>query len=539
MPATHSKQNSDFLAHEPCDVCGSSDGAARYSDGHLYCFVCGHYESGDGESTVKSKDKPVGDLIDLEYRPLKSRGITEETCRKFEYGVGYHKGSLVQVANYRNQKGRLVAQKLRTREKDFSIVGEGRDLGLWGAHLWNTGKMLVITEGELDALSVSQVQNNRWPVCSVPSGAAGAARSIRQNIEWLEQFDTVVFMFDQDTPGQKSAIDCAMLLSPGKAKIASLPLKDPNAMLLEGRGKEIVQAIWDSKVYRPDGVIPGDCQELWEKVSNDEHVESEDYPWFGLNEKTYGIRLGEVVTLSSGTGQGKSSVCREWQMWLLNKGHTVGIVALEENVKQSAQALMGLYLECPPHKWKEVGISTEQKREAFEATVGQSGRCVLYDHFGSMDSENLLSRIRYMAVAMGCTHIFLDHLSIVISGIGEGDERRLLDNTMTRLRSLVEELQISLIIVSHLKRPEGRSHEEGGQVSLSHLRGSGSIAQLSDICIALERDQQDEERKNITTLRVLKNRYTGDTGKACSVSYCPTTGRLSEWDEADVDNVPF
>tara|TARA_Y100001968_G_C19319188_1_gene698318 strand:- start:732 stop:1154 length:423 start_codon:yes stop_codon:yes gene_type:complete len=140
---------------------------------------------------------------------------------------------------------------------------------------------------------------------------------------------------------------------------------------------------------------------------------------------------------------------------------------------------------------------------------------------------------------MGCTHIFLDHLSIVVSGIGDGDERRLIDNTMTKLRSLVEELQIALVIVSHLKRPEGRSHEEGGQVSLAHLRGSGAIAQLSDICIGLERDQQDADLKNTTSLRVLKNRYTGDTGLCCSVKYNPLTGRLSEWDEQDVDDVPF
>jgi twinkle protein len=257
-----------------------------------------------------------------------------------------------------------------------------------------------------------------------------------------------------------------------------------------------------------------------------------------LNLKTYGMRKGEVVTLTSGTGQGKSSVIRNWEKWLLDQGHSVGIVALEENVAQTAKSLMGIHMEIPHHLWKDQGVTEDQKREAFDATVG-NGRCVLYDHFGSMDSENLLSRIRYMAVGMGCSHIFLDHLSIVISGIGGGDERRLLDNTMTKLRSLVEELQISLIIVSHLKRPEGRSHEEGGQVSLAHLRGSGAIAQLSDICIALERDQQDEARKNITTLRVLKNRYTGDTGVACSVSYNPDTGLLAEYDEAESEEVPF
>ena len=529
------EQESDFVAHEPCPACGSRDNLARYTDAHGYCFGCGYYEHGD--QPIEVEETSASGLIPIQYSPLNKRGISEDTCRKFNYGTGIHNGQPVQVANYRNEEGEIVAQKVRTRDKSFSVLGEGRGLGLWGKHLWGEGgKKIVITEGEIDALSVSQAQNNRWPVVSAPSGASGAAKAVRQHLEWLESFDTVVLMFDQDEPGQKAAVDCALLLSPGKAAIASLPLNDPNEMLVAGRTKELISAIWEAKTYRPDGVVPG--EELWERIIEEKEQERVEYPWVGLNEKTFGIRQGEVVTLSSGTGLGKRSVCREWQFWLLNKGHRVGIVSLEENVKQSAQALMGLYMGIPPFRWHQEEITEESKREAFDATVG-NGHAVLYDHWGSLDSANLLSRIRYMARGMGCTHVFLDHLSIVVSGIGDGDERRLIDNTMTRLRSLVEELQIALGIVSHLKRPEGRSHEEGGHVSLSHLRGSGAIAQLSDICIGLERDQQDEGRKHITCLRVLKNRYTGDTGIACHVKYDPVSGRLHEWNEEDVDSVPF
>ena len=524
------ESQTDFVCHEPCPSCGSRDNLARYSDGHGFCFGCSYYEHADGEANQAVRRNDLG-LLDIEFQPLTKRGITEETCRKWGYGVATFNGEPVQVANYKNDKGELIAQKVRTRSKDFITLGKTKSLNLWGENLWRDGgKMIVITEGEIDALSVSQgAFNNKYPVASLPTGAAGAVRSIKRSIEWLEKFDSVIFLFDQDEPGQKAARDCAILLSPGKAKIASLPLKDANEMLTAHKSKELISSIWGAKVYRPDGVILGD-EDLWEKISNEKQIESIEYPWFGLNEKTCGLRQGEVVTLTSGTGQGKSSVCREWQAWLLNKGYNVGIVALEENVKQSAQSLMAIELNCPVHKWKEMEVTDEQKRKAFDALVG-NGSCVLYDHWGSLDSDNLLSKIRYMARGMGCTHIFLDHLSIVVSGISDGDERRLIDNTMTRLRSLVEECNVSLIVVSHLKRPEGRSHEEGGQVSLSHLRGSTAIAQLSDICIGLERDQQDEDRKNLTYLRILKNRYTGETGLACCVEYDNTTGRLKEYTE--------
>ena len=133
-----------------------------------------------------------------------------------------------------------------------------------------------------------------------------------------------------------------------------------------------------------------------------------------------------------------------------------------------------------------------------------------------------------MVKGLDCKVIFLDHISIVISGLAEGDERRLIDNTMTQLRQLVEELNIAMFVVSHLKRPEGKGHEEGTHTSLSHLRGSASLGQLSDAVIGFERNQQSETQANVLTCRILKNRFSGDTGVATQLIYNKETGRLVE-----------
>ena len=133
-----------------------------------------------------------------------------------------------------------------------------------------------------------------------------------------------------------------------------------------------------------------------------------------------------------------------------------------------------------------------------------------------------------MVTACECKYIFLDHLSIVVSGMDSGDERRLIDNTMTMLRSLVEELDFALILVSHLKRPDGRGHEEGAFTSLAQLRGSAGIAQLSDLVIGLERNQQDEDAPDVMTVRVLKNRWSGQTRISSSLEYSRETGTLTE-----------
>jgi twinkle protein len=122
----------------------------------------------------------------------------------------------------------------------------------------------------------------------------------------------------------------------------------------------------------------------------------------------------------------------------------------------------------------------------------------------------------------------------MVSGIEGGDERRLIDNIMTQLRSLVEELNIGMFVVSHLKRPQqGKGHEDGKQVNLSDLRGSGSIAQLSDFVIGLERNQQSDGE---TSIRVLKARYKGSsTGLAGSLFYDTNTGRLRECGNAKTE----
>ena len=530
---TH-ETTSEFLRHEPCPQCGSKDNLARYTDGHGFCFGCAHYEHPtDTTGITGRKAITISDDFtsyrEAECEPLGARGIDEETCQKFGVRVGQHQGKKVHFYPYFKDNS-LIACKLRDKEKNFKVIGDGSKLPFFGQHLWSPGKMLVVTEGEIDCLTVSQVQGNKWATVSVPAGAQGASRTFRQQLEWLEQFESVIIMFDMDEPGQAAAKACAEVLSPGKAKIATLAMKDPNELLLAGRGQEIIKAIWNAKEFRPDGIIAG--SDLWEMVSTQDTIISVDYPFSGMNDKTKGLRQGELVTITAGSGIGKSAFVREIAYHLLvDKKQKVGMIMLEENPRRTALGLMGLHLNKPLHISKE-GIDESDLKAAFSATVG-SGNLFLYDHWGSSDIDNLVSRVRFMARGLGCNWVVLDHLSIVVSGMGDGDERRLIDNTMTMLRTLVEETGIGLILVSHLKRPEGnKGHEEGAVTSLSQLRGSHAIAQLSDMVIGLERNQQSDS-PNTTTVRVLKNRFTGDTGVACELYYNRETGRLSETFEQD------
>lgn len=519
------KDESTFLRHIPCENCGSSDANSLYSDNHQFCFACNTHVKGDGTCVEVTTDRNrSGGLIQGHYQDLIKRGIREETCRKFGYQVGDSKGRVVQIAPYYDATGALTAQKIRGADKSFSVLGDISKAQLFGANLWNSGKKIVVTEGEIDCLSVSQVQGNKWPVVSIPNGASGAKKAVMKHLEYLNKFEEVIFMFDTDEPGKEAAAECVQLFEPGKAKIATLPFKDANECLQKGQPEAIVAAMWNAKAYRPDGILAG--EDLWAEVSSNEVIPSVPYPWEGLNKITHGARKGELVTMTAGSGVGKSAIVREIAHHLIKSGETVGMLMLEENPKRTALGLMGIELNKPLHLSRE-GVDDDAIRFSFDKTVG-SGRVFLYNHFGSSDIDNLVSRVRFLAKGCGCNWIILDHLSIVVSGLGDGDERRLIDNAMTSLRTLVEETGVGMFLVSHLKRPsDGKGHEEGAKTSLSQLRGSAAIGQLSDMVIGLERNQQSDN-PNVTTLRVLKNRFSGETGEAGYLLYDRDTGRLSE-----------
>lgn len=463
-------------------------------------------------------------------KELRARRISEKTCQKFGYRVSRLDGQTIHIAPLHNEDGELVAQKVRYPNKRFEVRGEGASSLLFGRRLWRSegGKRLVITEGEIDALSYAEATGGTWPVVSVPTGASGAAKAIKANLEWIESFDEVVFMFDMDDPGQKAAIECAELITPGKAKIAYLPLKDANDMLVEGRVKELVGAAWEARTYRPDGIIAGDEIELKDLMEGITPGYATPYPVF--NEKYGGLRKGEILLVTAGSGIGKSTWARELAYHLhCEHGLRIGNIYLEESYKKTAQGYIAIDRNIPLGKLRtNPSLLTQDEWEESYARTIKSGRMFFYKHWGSLESDNLMSRLRYMAVSLECDFVVLDHISIVVSGMESSreGERKDIDRLMTRLRSLVEETGMGIIAIVHLRQPEGKPHEEGGRVTLSELRGSGSLKQIPDGVAALERNQQSEVDQDRSLIRILKNREFGDVGPADVLRYNRETGRL-------------
>ena len=530
--------------HLPCPLCKSSDAVSVNADSSAYCFSCQQYIKEydmetqpitNGKQEYKDLSVSKSDFVEIV-----DRNLSENTCKK--YGVSVKTDSMGTITNhyypYHDKQGSKIATKTRyTKSKEFSVQGNTHQAGLFGEHLFSKNKFIIITEGEIDCLSAYQMfytGKYETPVVSIKHGVASAVKDIKNSLEWLEQFQNILINFDNDEQGKEGALKVAELFSPGKCKIMHLPqeFKDASDCLVKNKIQIYTQAFWNAKRFAPDGII--NANTLFDDIIKPSVQSFVQYPFEGLNKMTYGLRASELVTFTSGSGLGKTQVIRELVHHLLKQTKdNLGLLMLEENPVVTSKGIMSIEANQRLHL-PDVHISKEEWQKHFDATTG-TGRVFLFDHFGSNTIDNIISRVRYLAKGLDCKYIIIDHVSIIVSDQSHGDERKALDEIMTRLRTLVQETGIAMIVVSHLRRPDGKGHEEGAATSLSQLRGSASIGQLSDMVIGLERDAQhdDPEIRHTTKVRVLKNRFSGITGPCCDLKYDMDTGRLAEVTSSD------
>ncbi len=540
----------------------SQDNLCVYVDGGKHCFACGYHE-GAGMETQTPQPKSKGlKLVTGEIVGIPSRKITEKTARFYGYQTITRGEDRVEIASF-YKDGMLVAQKLRGPNKAFQWRGEASQSPLWGQHLWKNskGKKLVITEGEIDCMTVAQLMECKWPVVSLPSGAAGAARAIKDNLEFVCSYDEVVLMFDMDESGRDATKAVAELLPPGKCKVATLPFKDPNECVMNNQGRAVIQAMWEAQQYSPDEIVH--VSQIADAATL-EDTRVYPFPFDSLSEFLLGQRSGEITLWASGTGSGKSTILRELMHHHLEEGRSVGAIMLEESPQETVDDMISLILNKPVRAIRAKKVMNELREQLGKDPIAidiiddytddeyaearsmlEGSSLYIYDHLGNSGLKNLCARIEFMAVSLGVDVIVLDHITAAAAGLlndendfdGGSSERLLIDNIMKELRGLVSRTGVRIDVVSQLKKTQ-KAYEEGDRITLQDLRGSGSLASVPNTVIALERDRQNSDPRisNTTTIRVLKNRLTGKSGVASCLYYDHGNGRLRELDFAFDDD---
>lgn len=465
----------------------------------------------------------------------KERGIKAETARKYKVFTGENGTYFPSFS-----EGEHVGTKVRkTKDEQYWRGKEGE---FFGQHLFPPGsaKQITVTEGEFDCMSAFEMMGSKYPVVSVLNGTGSAERDCRNNYEYLNSFQEIVFNFDNDEPGRKAAKKCAEMFTPGKVRLLALQkAKDANDYAVKGHLADYSKEWWKAPRFTPDGLKIG--SEMWDEIINRPKHFQVNYPWGPLNRMTYGLRLSEMVLIHAPTGIGKTSILKEIEYELLKneevkeKGYGVGFLHLEEPNYDTALGLMSIHSNKPYHL-PDTPRDTDELREAYDAVIN-TDRVVIWDHFGSNSVDAVVDKVRHMA-ALGCKYIVIDHLTIIVSD-QSGDERKQLDEISTKLKTVCMQLNVALICVIHQNRQ--------GQV-----RGTAGVEQVANIVISLQRDKEDIDpwRRNVTKLVVQKNRFVGRTGPGLYLWYNEMTGRLVELSEEEAqryeagdtlrdDEIPF
>ena len=387
-------------AHQPCPDCGSSDALTYYEWG-TRCFSCGKARRNNGneyKQTLTKVNTKLSNVHEMSFESIADRGLTRDTC--LDYGIGTKNGNY--YFPYFEGDTVVAYKKRQISDKRFSIEGDWQRGTLFGQQLYTKGgKYVTITEGEFDAAAAYQMLGSKYPVVSVRNGAGNAAQDVKANYEWLDSFENVVICFDNDDAGRAAAAQVAEILGT-KAKIfkGTKDFKDSCEYLQANKVAEYVALWWKAERFTPDGIVDGSG--LWDLVN--QPVEKADvlYPFSGLNDLTYGIRTGEMVTITAGSGLGKSQFLREIVYHILNTSQdNIGLLFLEESVKRTAKSIMSLHANKPLHL-PDIEVTNDELKQSFDATLG-TGRVYLFDHFGSTAVDNIITRVRFMAKALDCS----------------------------------------------------------------------------------------------------------------------------------------
>lgn len=489
--------------HLPCPNCNSSDAFSLRSDGSGYCFSCkkNFKDSKINNISVKNEAPTLPETYTTEY--LAWRGISSESMRKFGCQTKIDKEgkphSISFVYPGGGVKNRLIGRK------EFWSTGSMSAPGLFGQDKFPAGsaKAVTITEGEVDAISVFQMLGSAYPVVSV-RGSSSARKDCQQSFEYLNSFDKIYLCLDNDAPGKKASQDIASLFDFNKVFEVRMDLfKDANEYLTNHKEREFKNVWWNSKRYLPEGIVSS-LSEFRHILAEDKDKPSIPYPFGSLQERTMGIRTGEFVLVTAPEGIGKTEFIRRLEHHLLKTTDVpIGCIHIEETKARQLKGLAGLELACPAHL-PTGNVSADEINAALtKLTSGRDDRLHIYSHFGSDDPDVLLETIRFLVVVCGCKYVFLDHITMVVTGLGDDDERKLLDYLSTKLATMCHDLDFTLFCISHVN-DDGKT------------RGSRNISKVANLRIDLSRDlvADLEEERNKTFVTVSKNRYAGKTGPA-------------------------
>jgi twinkle protein len=528
------KDKGTLLHKTSCTACGSSDANQVYGheDGttDTYCFACQAYDFKD-RTTKRLSNKAEDDKVsmkDIEGLPsLGIRGVKDAVASLFGVKVGFspNDGKTITKQFYPATRGGQVVgyEERNVLSKGFISIGDRTgDIELFGTTLAkrNGYKNLFITEGCLDAMSLYQVIIENTPakfkefkpsVVSLTRGVASGLKDLINNREFIDKYDNVTLVLDNDSAGLKAQQE--ILKTFHNFKVAELPLKDANAMLEAGKGKELYTAcMWNAKQIRQGEVL--DIHDFIEKALMKPEM-GISFPWATVTKACFGIRPNTIHIVGAAPKIGKTDHQHQLVEHLIySEKVKVGMFDLENAPAKTAKKLAGKH-----DKLDYSRPDVEYSMDALRATLeSMEGVIRFYDRSASRDWEDIRVAIEEMHLLDGINIFILDPLTALISRYASSEANDKLNEIMTDMSDLVMKYPITIFCYSHVNpKPKGaKSHEQGGKVYSNEFTGSRAMEKWSHYGHGISRDRSEDcppERKNMSEFRMLFDRDYGQ-------SYC-------------------
>ena len=568
-----------FVRHEACPNCKSKDNLAVYSDGSYFCFSHCGYKSVSEEfkeqnprqhSKVQSKVRSnVKKEEDMEVKPSTKPALTPEQNAEIKaetsvkakgfreiddnvyakFGVRHafaeDTGEVIEQYYPCTQDGQLVGYKVREVPKNFYSKGRtGADCELFMQFKFNRGgKYIVITEGEIDALSAYQMlaeytesKGGIFETAVVsPTTGANSHKQIAGQFRFFDSFENIIISYDNDKAGQTATEQLLKVLPKGKVKIMPMRYKDANEYLEKDKSKEFINDFYEAKKQVPVGVLAS--SKLYDRIMGQTAGAKIPFPPFmsKLNELFVGgMPLGHIVNIAADTGIGKTTLVNELiYYWIFNSPHTVGIVSMELDAGQYGEVLLSRHLEkklalIESQDEKIAYLSTDRVIEkAKELTIKEDGDSRFYlldNRDGSI--EEIQDTVEELVSACGAKVIVLDPLQDILDGLSNEEQAEF----MKWAKGFIKSHGITFIFINHMRKtPAGQN----GADSEQNIMGSSTIIKSASANILLKRDKMAESEitRNSTEISVTKNRVCGLTGPAGFIYYDNATHTLHSLDD--------
>ena len=557
MSKQHNKTEGELLYHTACigDKCGSSDAMAVYAKTHedkdttidAFCWSCHSYfpQSKLEEHGVKMQEpeqrytekEPVDftAIEALECRGWKDRGITNTVSAK--YGVRTEIKDKYDVVSRHypiTADGKIVGYKKRTIPKTFVGIGNTKATNeFFGQSSFpSSGKYLVVTTGEEDALSFAEVlrsgkdSTEYWTPCvSVTAGDGSIIKQFKANYEYLCSHEKVILAFDADDAGQRYMEEAARLLPHGKAFIAKFPkdVKDASDLLKAGRNSELKQVFWKAEPFSRVDVLH--LEQMWDDFEQEDSNIKIPFPpaWSQLNENMNGgMERGEITVIGALTSIGKSTIVSNLVYHLIENTHfKVGAMYLEGTKREVVRDLLSLDLGINLRTVDRSTLDMSALKHKFIDGLVKKNQFVYVDHQGSIGTEEIFDKLNYLAKAEGCDVVIIDPIQC---GVNSSDNAAII-SFMDLLLKFAKETNTCIIAVSHMKKP---SEDNPHAVTEYSLLGSSSINQIAFNTILISRDKMNEcmIKRSSTKIQLVKCRRTGNTGECGWLRYDTNTTHM-------------